>query len=285
MDPATLALIGMGSNLLGGIFQNNSNVASAREQMAFQRESMQNRYQWAYADMKKAGINPILASGINPSVGQGAMAHHENIGEAATRGAQSGSQTALAAKQLELMERKTNSEIDLNSAQASKLRNDALSTIKQMAPGGQIDTGVELSKSSANTNYAMVDKLKQETIAIVTQVQEAKQRIAQSNQMIENLKTQQQELRQNIAHSKTDQERARSQTILNQNEAKLATERKKLTQNESLIANERRKGLEIENYVKKLGLPEQENLNEYHKSPIGKAFDKMPFINILKGIF
>jgi len=40
---------------------NKEAAASAREQMAFQKESAQNSYQWAVADMKKAGLNPMLA--------------------------------------------------------------------------------------------------------------------------------------------------------------------------------------------------------------------------------
>ena len=40
---------------------NKAAQAAASRQMEFQRESAQNSYQWAVADMKKAGINPMLA--------------------------------------------------------------------------------------------------------------------------------------------------------------------------------------------------------------------------------
>lgn len=55
------ALITGGLSYLGQKKANESNVSSAQSQMAFQKESAQNSYQWATADMKKAGINPMLA--------------------------------------------------------------------------------------------------------------------------------------------------------------------------------------------------------------------------------
>lgn len=45
----------------GAYYQNRSARAAAERQMAFQLASAQNAYQWATADMRKAGINPMLA--------------------------------------------------------------------------------------------------------------------------------------------------------------------------------------------------------------------------------
>ena len=45
---------------------NSANIASAREQMAFQERMYGSRYQQQMADMKKAGLNPMLAFSQSP---------------------------------------------------------------------------------------------------------------------------------------------------------------------------------------------------------------------------
>lgn len=89
-------IISGGLGLIGGILQNNANrdiaretnqmsQANAREQMQFQERMSNTSYQRGMADMKKAGLNPMLAfsqgGASSPSGAAGSVqsAHMENV--------------------------------------------------------------------------------------------------------------------------------------------------------------------------------------------------------------
>lgn len=99
------ALIGAAGGLIGGLFQNSAANAQAERQMKFQEKMDSSKYQRGMADMKAAGLNPMLAySQGGAGSPAGASAPVTNVGEQAVKGMQgsvsSASQANLMKEQL-----------------------------------------------------------------------------------------------------------------------------------------------------------------------------------------
>ena len=85
MDPVIgAALISGAAGLIGGRSRNKAAQRAAANQMAFQKEMSNTAYQRGMADMKNAGLNPILAGKMGgASTPGGATYQPENVGMAA----------------------------------------------------------------------------------------------------------------------------------------------------------------------------------------------------------
>lgn len=124
---ASLAIpaLSAGADIVGGLLQNNSAASQARAQEVYQTNMSDTSYQRAVADMKAAGLNPMLAyQNGGASTPSGAMAPVQNVLHGA------GSSALDAATSMQNLENMKSTNL-LTKAQASKALADArLSTVQ-----------------------------------------------------------------------------------------------------------------------------------------------------------
>ena len=128
------SIIGSALGFLGNSSTNKANKNAADDANAFTTYMMSNRHQMEVADLRAAGLNPILSAGGTPSMGSAAKADVESSGEAMSRASSTALQAALLKSQIENIR----SDTQLKRDQSSKALNE-ISAIRTNIAGMAAD--------------------------------------------------------------------------------------------------------------------------------------------------
>ena len=154
------AAIAAGGSILGGLIgargqasANRTNLKIAREQMAFQERMSNSAYQRSADDLKKAGLNRILALGSPASSPQGASATMQNEKAMLAQAVQNAALTAA--------------QVNLTKAQTAKTLNEARISDPKAKIYEKIGQGVDVVTNKIGEMYQansqQTSKIRQDT--------------------------------------------------------------------------------------------------------------------------
>ncbi|ALS03713.1 VP2 [Gokushovirus WZ-2015a] len=152
--------IGALGSIAGGLFGGKSSTKAAQMQIAAQREAAQNKFQWAVADMEKAGLNPKLAGTQAASIGSSVSGSGIDPGSHVTQGI-SGAANILA-------------NAVINSSSASKNLADA-------------NLAIEKSKTEGSSRQLMLSEMAQKSAQ--TRLANAQADLARIQEIIDRART------------------------------------------------------------------------------------------------
>ncbi|WNK12906.1 MAG: DNA pilot protein [Microvirus sp.] len=129
----------LGAGVMAGVGQiiaNNQNVDQSRENRGFQREMSNTSHQREVADLRAAGLNPILSANSGASSPSGAQAQVQNIGSA-------GAATAMDARRLQKEIELTGADVALKGLQGNAANSQS---VKDLATAKNIEAQTALTK-------------------------------------------------------------------------------------------------------------------------------------------
>ena len=119
------SLFGVADKFVGGAIDNYYNKKNMDYQAKIQQMMYQHRYQWAVDDLKKAGLNPILAATSGIAGSMPGVSSASSFGGDVANAAVGVSNSAAANKSAKTGEELGKSTIKLNASSAAKLAADA----------------------------------------------------------------------------------------------------------------------------------------------------------------
>lgn len=119
------SLFGAADKFVGGAIDNYYNKKNMDYQAKIQQKMYQHRYQWAVDDMKKAGLNPILAATSGIAGSMPGVSSASSFGGDVSNAAVGVSNSAAANKAAKTGEAVGKSTVALNASSAAKYAADA----------------------------------------------------------------------------------------------------------------------------------------------------------------
>lgn len=173
-------IVGGALGFLGGHQANKQQASQFAQNYQLAQDQLYKQHQIEVADLKAAGLNPILsANGGNSTFGASAGGSYENVGSAAT----SGFMAAQQAKNLEMQNEAIKATVEKTRAEASNVLQD---TKLKSAQTSQVQGETSLIPLKADNISTLTAQAKQQTEVFKMQVKVADANINKILQDIEN---------------------------------------------------------------------------------------------------
>lgn len=188
--PIGASVVGGVLGLFGGKKQQDFSAAQAAQQMAFQERMSSTAHQREVADLRAAGLNPMLSVRHGgASTPSGAMSEGVNVGESVARNAFSGAQMAMVGASVDKLKAETAqsmSQADLNRATTDKLV--GVDTDLSSAYAGLVREQTRVAFAQVPKIVAEVKQLHYQSLLTEEEVAHVRTLILNNNLTFENLK-------------------------------------------------------------------------------------------------
>lgn len=273
-------------SIAGSLVSSALSSREAKKNREWQEAFYQHRHQWEVADLKAAGLNPILSAMNSASaVPSGAMASTPDLGASLSQGMTTAQQKRYQDSLIKMQQAESQSRIELNKSNEQK----------NIAEAAQASANVGLiSKNTLKADREMDFLMAQTTLAGATTAKEKKYveslvkdmefRSAQIDTEREKQKvfTQQiYELKTQMAKNLADARRSGAESALadarRRNEAinaKVLKAEENLKYSQSRLNESMSDYNDVRETVLQLGIAKHENESEFYNSKLGRLFHK-----------
>lgn len=128
-------ILDFGANIGGTLLTNSANKDMARDATAASKEMMQNRHTWEVADLKRAGLNPLLSANSGGPIGTAAQARSADFGDMGMSSARASKRQQEELKMLEIQKAGQIKQNELTDTQKEESRLRQLSIVQGIERG------------------------------------------------------------------------------------------------------------------------------------------------------